>query len=209
MKNAILFTLIASFSITHAQTITIGNQVWMTKNLDVSTFRNGDVIPEAKTMEDWKKAGENKQPVWCYYDNDPKNGVKYGKLYNWYAVVDPRGLAPIGWHIPSDDEWTALVDYLYRATNFTFPGTIMKSTSGWKFESNGTLIKGFSGQPGGYCNELGETYSVGYKGVWWSLKEKDEGNAWSRGLDCYHNNVDKEHYNKKMGLSIRCIKDKK
>lgn len=86
------------------QTVTIGNQVWMTKNLNVDKFRNGDPIPEAKTDEEWIKAGENKQPAWCYYENDPANGEKYGKVFNWYAVNDPRGLAPEGWHDPTEEE---------------------------------------------------------------------------------------------------------
>jgi hypothetical protein len=92
--------------------VTIGSQVWMTKNLDVATFRNGDPIPQAKTYEEWEKAGENKQPAWCYYDNDPANGAKYGKLYNWYTVADPRNVCPVGWHVPTDAEWTVLTDYL-------------------------------------------------------------------------------------------------
>jgi len=117
-----------------AQTVTIGKQVWMTKNLDVSTFRNGDPIPEAKTDEAWKAAGENKQPAWCYYDNDPKNGTKYGKLYNWYAVNDPRGLAPAGYHIPTDAEWTVLTDYLGGED---VAGKKMKSTSGWDSYTTG------------------------------------------------------------------------
>jgi len=70
----------------------------MAKNLNVSTFRNGDAISEAKTDEEWRTAGENKKPVWYYYDNEYSNGEKYGKLYNWYAVIDPRGLAPVCWH---------------------------------------------------------------------------------------------------------------
>jgi len=86
----------------------IGTQTWKTLNLDVATFRNGDPIPEAKTDEEWKAAGENKQPAWCYYENDPMNGTNYGKLYNWYALNDLRGLAPTGWHIPTDLEWTVL-----------------------------------------------------------------------------------------------------
>jgi uncharacterized protein (TIGR02145 family) len=108
------------------KSVKIGTQTWMTENLNVSTFRNGDPIPEVKTNEEWKKAGENKQPAWCYYDNDPKNGAKYGKLYNWYAVNDPRGLAPAGWHIPTDEEWTTLGDHLGDDD-----GKKMKSTSGW------------------------------------------------------------------------------
>jgi len=108
--------------------VTIGTQVWMTKNLDVSTFRNGDVIPQASTDEAWEAAGINKQPAWCYYDNDPANGTKYGKLYNWYAVNDPRGLAPAGYHIPTDAEWTVLTEYL---GDENIAGKKMKTTSGW------------------------------------------------------------------------------
>jgi uncharacterized protein (TIGR02145 family) len=89
-----------------------GNQEWMTKNLDVDRFRNGDLIPHAESNEEWKKAGDDEQPAWCYYDNDPENGKKYGKLYNWYAVNDPRGLVPEGWHITSQKEWTSLVEFL-------------------------------------------------------------------------------------------------
>ena len=89
-----------------------GNQEWMTRNLDVDRFRNGDLIPHAESNEEWKKAGKNGQPAWCYNDNDPENGKKYGKLYNEYAVNDSRGLATEGWHVPSDDEWTSLVEFL-------------------------------------------------------------------------------------------------
>jgi uncharacterized protein (TIGR02145 family) len=88
----------------------IGTQVWMTKNLDVEYFRNGDPIPHCKTEEERKEATEKGQPAWCYYENDPNNGKKYGKLYNWHALNDTRGLAPEGWHIPSVDEWEVLFD---------------------------------------------------------------------------------------------------
>ena len=108
--------------------VTIGTQVWMTKNLDVAAFRNGDLIPEAKTDDEWNKAGANKQPAWCYYNNDPANGVKYGKLYNWYAVNDPRGLAPEGYHIPSDKDWEVFSDYL---GGDDVAGKKIKSNIGW------------------------------------------------------------------------------
>lgn len=128
MKNRnLLLILLMGLSLgLNAQTVTIGTQVWMTKNLDVAKFRNGDPIPEAKTDEEWKKAGENKQPAWCYYDNNPANGVKYGKLYNWYAVNDPRGIAPVGYHVPTDAEWTKLEDLLGSDA-----GKKMKSATGW------------------------------------------------------------------------------
>jgi uncharacterized protein (TIGR02145 family) len=115
MKNLfilLLVVIIGTGTATFSQTVTIGTQEWMTKNLDVSTFRNGDPIPEAKTNSEWEMASKNKQPAWCYYNNDPQYGEKYGKLYNWYAVTDPRGLAPVGYHIPSDEEWTVLINQL-------------------------------------------------------------------------------------------------
>jgi uncharacterized protein (TIGR02145 family) len=126
-KISLLLILLIDFGyISFSQIVNIGTQVWMTKNLDVSTFRNGDPIPQAKSDEEWEKAGENNQPAWCYYKNDQANDAKYGKLYNWYAVIDSRGLAPVGFHIPSDAEWTNLVDFLGSDA-----GTKMKSKSGW------------------------------------------------------------------------------
>jgi uncharacterized protein (TIGR02145 family) len=116
------------------KSVTIGTQVWMVSNLNVSTFSNGVEIPEVQDKAAWEKAGDNKQPAWCYYNNDPKNGVKYGKLYNWYAVVDSNGLCPQGWHVPSDKECETLVSYLGEN-----PGTKMKAKSGWdKWESGGS-----------------------------------------------------------------------
>ena len=84
--------------------IKIATQVWATKNLDVNIFRNDDVIQEAKTNEEWMKAGNTGKPAWCYYGNNPQNSNKYGKLYNWFAVNDHSGLAPKGWYVPSDSE---------------------------------------------------------------------------------------------------------
>jgi uncharacterized protein (TIGR02145 family) len=115
------------------KTVKIGEQEWMAENLNTDRFRNGDLIPEAKTDEEWQKAGANKQPAWCYYDNDPVNGTKYGKLYNWYAVNDPRGLASVGYHIPSDAEWDVLTTYLGEDV----AGKKMKSASGWESYTTG------------------------------------------------------------------------
>ncbi len=144
MKTTTLLfiALVSISSFSFAQSVTIGTQTWTTKNLDVATFRNGDAIPQAKTDEEWQVAGDNKQPAWCYYDNDPKNGVKYGKLYNWYAVNDSRGLAPEGWHVPTDEEWTVLSTflggkYVEGKLPTTVEGKKMKSTSGWESLTNG------------------------------------------------------------------------
>ncbi len=114
MKIATLFFIaivsISSYGFT--QTVTIGTQTWTTKNLDVATFRNGEIIPEAKTDEEWQAAGRNQQAAWCYYKNSSEYGTKYGKLYNWHAVNDARGLAPTGYHIPTNEEWTVLSTFL-------------------------------------------------------------------------------------------------
>src|SRR5688500_3606271 len=92
-------------SVDSFKTIKIGSQVYMAENLNVSHFRNGDAIPEVKTNEEWMLAGKEKKPAWCYYDNKPENGSIYGRLYNWHAINDPRGLAPEGWHVATDAEW--------------------------------------------------------------------------------------------------------
>jgi uncharacterized protein (TIGR02145 family) len=108
------------------KTVKIGSQTWMAENLDVSTFLNGDIIPEAQSKEQWKLASQNKQPAWCYYQNITANGKIYGKLYNWYAVNDPRGIAPQGWHVPTDNDWKKLTGYLGVDA-----ATKIKNTFGW------------------------------------------------------------------------------
>jgi uncharacterized protein (TIGR02145 family) len=123
-----IFVLIFSTNGIAQKTITIGNQVWMAENLNVFYFRNGDPIPIIKNNEEWNIAIGKQQPACCYYANNAINGKKYGVLYNWYAVVDPRGLAPKGWHIPTDEEWGTLIDAL--GGEF-FASEKMKSTEGW------------------------------------------------------------------------------
>jgi uncharacterized protein (TIGR02145 family) len=111
----------------------------MTRNLDVDRFRNGDLIPHIESDEEWIKAGENGQPAWYYYDNDPEYEKKYGKLYNWYAVNDPRGLASKGWRVPSNEEWTTLINFLGGKE---VAGHKMKSDNGWNdWEDNYGEIK--------------------------------------------------------------------
>ena len=210
-KVSLIFILLIGFGcISYAQTITIGTQVWMTKNLDVATFRNGDPIPQAKTNEEWVKAGDNQQPAWCYYDNDPANGAKYGKLYNWYAVNDSRGLAPVGYHIPSDAEWTILTDFLGGEK---VAGTKMKSTDFWAdYEGNsgnGTNESGFSGLPGGARNERTFT-TIGEFGYWWSSTEYYI-YAWFHCLGYGGGPTGKVYnrvfYYKHYGFSVRCLRD--
>jgi uncharacterized protein (TIGR02145 family) len=97
------------------KTATIGNQIWMAENLNVTTFRNGDPIPEARTIEQWNDAARNKKPAFCYYNNDPSTAEKFGLLYNWWALNDPRGLAPLGWRIPNRTDAKTLLVFLDKA----------------------------------------------------------------------------------------------
>ena len=185
--------------------VKIGNQIWMVENLNVDKFKNGNPIPQARTNEEWKKAAENKQPAWCYYDNDPANGTKYGKLYNWFAVNDPRGLAPAGYHIPTDAEWTKLTDYLSGEKE---AGEKMKSTSGWKNNGNGTNESRFSGLPGGFRGNDAAFSYLGFGGQWWSSTENSTATACSHSLLFYYSGVLRIKDDKKIfGYSIRCLRD--
>ncbi|TKS56283.1 hypothetical protein FCN74_07335 [Mesohalobacter halotolerans] len=184
----------------------IGKQVWMTENLNVDKFRNGDPIPHAKTIDEWKVAGSNKEPAWCYYDNDPANSEKYGKLYNWYAVNDPRGLAPEGWKIPSNEDWNRLTEFLGGMA-----GKKMKSTEFWADydgeSGNGTNESGFSGLPGGFRSRSGRFNYISNDGFWWSSTENDTNNAWNRYLYYGSGDFFRNGSNfKEEGLSVRCIK---
>lgn len=107
--------------------IKIGSQIWMKQNLNVSKFRNGELIQEARTQEEWQYANDNQIAAWCYLDNDPKNGAKLGKLYNWYAVMDPRGLAPLGWHVAKADDIVTLIDKELKND----VANKLKATYGW------------------------------------------------------------------------------
>ena len=187
-----------------AATVNVGTQEWLGKNLNVDHFANGDPIPEVRTEEEWKRADENKQPAWCYYNNDPANGRTFGKMYNWYAVNDPRGLAPRGWHVPSDAEWTAITSYLGGEAT---AGTSLKSTYGWENNGNGNNKSGIAGLPGGGRSTDGAFYALGESGVWWSSSEIDTNDAWYRYLDYDNGEVYRSINSKGCGFSVRCVRD--
>jgi uncharacterized protein (TIGR02145 family) len=189
-------------------TVTIGSQTWTIENLEVSNFRNGDPIPEAKTIKKWNAAGNEEKPAWCYYNFDPANGTKYGKLYNWYAVNDTRSLAPEGWHIPSDAEWTVLIDFLGGEK---VAGAKMKSMSEWNDlrskKDNDTISSGFAALPGGACNHSGSFYGIGDVGAWWSSSWSRTDIAWARNLFYATDDVSRDGNYKRVGLSVRYLKD--
>lgn len=186
-------------------TINIGNQTWMKENLDVTTYSNGDVIPQVTSSAAW---GSLTTGAWCYYKNDPANGAIYGKLYNWYAVNDPRGLAPKGWHIPTHAEWITLGNYLggqYIA------GGKMKTTgiTLWKdYNTAATNESGFSGLPGGSRARLVGFGSMGFFGEWWTATQLNLNDAFMRHLDYDSGSLTEfNHDDKEAGLSDRCVKN--
>lgn len=206
--NMLLFAailIICSCSKANAQdnnVIKIGNQIWMSRNLNVSTYRNGDSIPPMQDINEWENL---KTGAWCYYENKTENGTTYGKLYNWYAVNDPRGLAPKGYHIPSDAEWKTLTDYLGGEK---VAGKKMKSTSFSMNQYIGTNSSGFNGLPGGYRDDEGKFTGLNQFAFWWSTTAKSDSLHWDFDLCLYIDFVNKSYYRENFGFSVRCIRDK-
>jgi uncharacterized protein (TIGR02145 family) len=180
--------------------IRIGTQVWTTVNLNVDHYRNGDSIPQVKDSIEWSNMTTG---AWCYYHNDTAYGRIYGKLYNWYAVTDSRGLAPAGWHIPSDSEWTTLTDFLGDQA-----GGKMKATILWSYPNTGaTNSSGFTGLPGSSRFSDGRYAYIGEFGNFWSASEFNPNNAWFRDLDYGNAYVFRGVNFKKNGYSVRSVRD--
>jgi len=203
-----LFTTVENF-----EEIKIGKQVWMAKNLEVTTFSNGETIEEAKDSKAWGKAGKEGRPAWCYYMFKEENGKVYGKIYNWFAVNDPRGLAPKGWHIPSITDWEALVESL-GGESVAAPK--MKSTFDWGGNTNGDNSSGFNGLPGGHqIHADGIFTNLHADAYWWTSTESNDKMACyfnlSHNNKIYYNSTNSKYKNshakKLAGLYVRCIKN--
>lgn len=194
------------FSQTTVKEVKIGTQIWTTSNLNTSKFANGEIIPQAKTAAEWKKAGAEGKPVWCYYNFIAENGKKYGRLYNWYAVNDKRGLAPKGYKIPTDEEWKTLVDF---CGGIMEAGKKLKSATGWNDKGNGVAPNGFNGLPGGFCLDDGTCSGLETSGAWWtSTIGQYENTAWDRYLESEKNASETYSESYGLGFSVRCIKIK-
>lgn len=196
------------------KTVTIGNQVWMLSNLDVVVYKNGDTIPQVTDPVAWQKLTTG---AWCYYNNDPANGAIYGKLYNWYAVNDSRGLAPAGYHVPTDAEWKKLEISLGMTQTEADKNMWRGTDQGSKLKESGILhwdspnadatnSSGFTALPGGYRSDA-LFGIINTNGVWWTSTENDASNAWNRNLGNNYANVSRGNSAKKEGYSVRCLKD--
>lgn len=200
--------------------IRIGNQIWMKSNLNTDKFSNGDSITEIRNNEEWQKAYYNCEPAYCYFVNDPY-GEKYGKFYNWHAVNDPRGLAPVGWKIPSEDDWKLLIESL-GGTDFA--GFKMKEDNSnpnnpalnfqnqydpfsslfQEMEKNVNKV-GFGAIPLGH-KWLGGSF-IGYREncFWWSSSEANDDLAKCLSLNYESGTILFTNLKKGDGLSIRCL----
>ena len=187
------------------QSVKIGNQIWMQRNLDVTTYRNGDTIPMVADNSKWQKLTTG---AWCYYDNDSATyAAIYGKLYNWYAIIDPRGLAPAGWHMPNNAEWDIMVKWLGGVRS---AGSKMKEIgiTNWLTPNNdATNSSGFTGLPGGFRYYNGKFFDLGASSNWWSTSAPTATEAWAYGLNFENGEVGADGAYKLSGFSVRCIKD--
>ncbi|MEO6670231.1 MAG: FISUMP domain-containing protein [Ferruginibacter sp.] len=181
----------------------IGNQTWMQKNLNVIRYKNGDAIPQISDQTQWQNATTG---AWCYFNNDPLSEKKYGKLYNGFAVRDPRGLAPDGWHIPVDDEWDMLRDKLDGQLNAG--GKMKEISSLWTAPNTGANnISDFTALPGGYRDGSGQFFLEHTGAYWWSASQINSNSNSGRGVLYNDKSLINYYFGLNRGESIRCVKD--
>ena len=187
-------------------TIQIGTQNWTTRNLEVTTYKNGDPIPEVQSATTWTALTTG---AWCTYSNTTINGTTYGKLYNWYAVNDPRGLAPNGYHIPTDAEWSTLISS--QGGTLTAGGKLKEAGSSHWLNNDAatTNSSGFTALPGGNRYYLdGSFNNITTFGGWWSFSQSPLTNsAWRYGMGNTGSAVDRAERGMQWAYSVRCLKD--
>lgn len=201
------------------QTTNIGTQVWMSENLNTTKFSNGDIILKATSKEEWDKAAQSKQAAWAYiFFNDDYE--KYGKFYNWYALVDERGLAPKGWKIPSDEDWDLMANRI--------AGAKLKSTEGWKIgdvqntsynaydpnspqkvqvNGNGNNSTGFNAMPNSEYSFNSWDRTVTQQASFWVITEQNEYNGKIKILRWINHDILTTVSSKSNGHKVRCLKE--
>ena len=186
------------------QTVQIGDQLWMAENLKVTKYRDGTAIPTGLSNSSW---GNTSSGAYAVYDDNEANADTYGYLYNWYAVDDSRNIAPEGWHVPTDAEWTTLTDYLGGES--VAGGKLKEAgTEHWNSPNTGaTNESGFTALPGGQRNYYNGDYDdMGGYGFFWSSTENTSTSAWGRILVYYHSEGVRSSGDKQDGFSVRCLR---
>jgi len=180
------------------RTVTIGNQVWRAENLKTTHYADGTLISGV-------------------YDNGVDYVNAYGRVYSWNAAMhwatssegnpsEVQGACPDGWHLPSDAEWTELIDLMTYLGHSGTEGTALKAIDGWDYNGNGTDDYGFSALPGGYRENDSHFYTIGYSGFWWSASEYSASSAWAQALSTGPT-ISRGSINKEGGHSVRCVRD--
>jgi len=189
------------------QTVNIGTQTWMVQNLKTTKYRTGESISNVTKASAWSSATFG---AWCDYDNNPANGDKYGRLYNWAAIVDARRITPVGWHVATDAEWTTLINYLGGESMAA--GKLKEAgIANWLAPNAGsTNESGFTALAGGERDPFGGFDSLGDTGYWWSTTENTNvapSEVWFRYMSYRNNKVYHFYDDKRYGFSVRCMKD--
>ena len=179
--------------------VRIGEQVWMVDNL---RYAQGKYII---SKSEWDNLEDNNyDAAYCWYDNNTSNKQKYGALYTYAAA---KKACPTGWHLPSDNEWTKLENYIRNDGYSGNEGTALKATNDWNNNGNGTDNYGFTAFPGGYRNDYGSFYDIGTYGYWWSATERGRDYAYTRLLYYNYGEVSRNYRGKSYGFSVRCLRD--
>lgn len=205
----------ASTNYVNLPSVTIGQKTWSTTNLNVATYRNGDPIPEVTDPTAWSNLTTG---AYCWFNNDSITyAATYGRLYNLYAVNDPRGLAPKGWRVPTEADWNKLVKFIdagadttcQNCVQSTTAGGAMKSTSTqWFFPNTGANnSSGFNGLPGGYRNNVGSFFSNRTDGFWWSAPVTNADFSLGRNLNYNTASTSRNFYMGKVAFSVRVVRD--
>jgi uncharacterized protein (TIGR02145 family) len=200
------------------KTVKIGSQVWMAENLKTTKYNDGTEIANVTSDKQW---GELKTGAYCNYEKKESNAATYGRLYNWYAINTGK-LAPAGWHVPTDEDWTVLKDYLI-ANGFNYDGKkknneiakSLASTTGWdlaiEWAPGGSPQKNnrskFTALPGGVRSSSGMFNFIGKQAYWWSSTEYDKISAYYRALNYDSSKFERFGRYNEFGLSVRLVKD--
>jgi uncharacterized protein (TIGR02145 family) len=200
-------------------TIKIGSQVWTVENLKTTTYNNGTEIPHVTSDTLWRFLSSG---AYCNYDNQDSNAATYGRLYNWHAVNTGK-LAPAGWRVATDEDWTALENFLVT-NGYNYDGTndvgkiakFLASKTGWTLSEKtgtpgsypeGNNSTGFSAFPGGNRNNNGNFINMGNNGYWWSATEGSTYTACYRSLYYSDGSLYRSFYTKECGFSVRLVRD--
>ena len=201
--------------------VKIGEQWWMAENLKVTKYRNGEAIQNVTGNSEWAGLSTG---AYCAYNNDYDNIAPYGLLYNWYAVIDSRNIAPAGWHVPTDEEYTSLENFLI-ANCYNWDGTTtgdktgksLASQTGWNSSSEAGAVgndtstndsSGFSAPPSGYRGYAsGAFFRMGRNGYWWSATERTPTGAWGSSLSYNGSGFILGYGGKPHGFSVRLVRD--